>query len=642
MDSTRIRHITTTIPPLLEVVPNGGTFARATEVNLRHAASGISGVVVHYTSDGTDPTSASASYSGPLTISRTSTLKARLFVNGNPVSPIVAAHFTIQSDATCIAPPPGLAGWWPGDGHGREVLGGSWAVLSNGAGFAEGFVEEGFNLDGLDDRVVIPSRPEYNFGPGADLTIEAWIKVNPGNQRQLITLFDKRYHLPVVGGVPLGDATGYALYLWEGRLSFQLGDAPPVVGGYADYRSAEPDLRDGRFHHVAVAVERNQPSGGRLYVDGQVVMTFDPRGQPGDLSNEEPIHIGNHPLPGVGSFLDGVIDEISLYRRALSEAEVAALVEAGRRGKCKPALPPPSRILVLGGDDDYARISSAPPLQPVGALTVELWLYPHQVPVQGTKYFLAKGDGQLGVGSARTYDLSWTPEGRLFFSLYLGQSTWALLGTVAAPRRWTHLAASYDSATGEFRLFTNGVLAASTTTDVTGQFSLKGQTLRQTGAPLILGGYPGIAGSFAAGYLDEVRIWARALSAAELSANLYRRLTGSEAHLAAYWNFDDGSVRDLTGRGYDGTLLNGATTQLIPGVDLVHGEIGFTSFNFTRRGWLMLGLSTPPGTALRIEASRDLREWQVIGRIRSETGVAQFTDADTLNFETRFYRAVKE
>ncbi|HEX9047819.1 MAG TPA: LamG-like jellyroll fold domain-containing protein, partial [Verrucomicrobiae bacterium] len=43
---------------------------------------------------------------------------------------------------------------------------------------------------------------------------------------------------------------------------------------------------------------------------------------PGDLSNSEPLRIGNHPMDGLPCFLKGMIDEVSIYNRALSAAEV--------------------------------------------------------------------------------------------------------------------------------------------------------------------------------------------------------------------------------------------------------------------------------------------------------------------------------
>ncbi|MBI2929508.1 MAG: chitobiase/beta-hexosaminidase C-terminal domain-containing protein [Verrucomicrobia bacterium] len=301
-----------------------------------------------------------------------------------------------------------------------------------------------------------------------------------------------------------------------------------------------------------------------------------------------------------------------------------------------------NRVLNLTGNGGYVAIPSSPALQSASAITIEMWLYPLPTADNPTPYFLSKGDGQGGVTSARTYDLSWSSDGRLFFSVYAGQSTWALLGSRAPARRWTHVAATYDSLEGSFRLYTNGLLAASTSTDVTGQFPLKGQALRQTSLPLNLGAYPQIAGSFAVGDIDEVRIWNRALSPAEILAGIPRRLTGAAADLAAYWNFDDGTARDITGKGNDGTFVGGATTRVIPGFDVIHGQLGFTGYGFTRRGLLVLKIGAPVGAVVRTEASANLLQWQPIGRMTNTTGLIEFTDPDTLSFENRFYRAVAE
>lgn len=55
----------------------------------------------------------------------------------------------------------------------------------------------------------------------------------------------------------------------------------------------------------------------------------------GSLSNAEPFRIGVHPQSGFNGWYKGVIDEVSVYRRALTNAEVTALYAAGSAGKCK-------------------------------------------------------------------------------------------------------------------------------------------------------------------------------------------------------------------------------------------------------------------------------------------------------------------
>jgi len=41
-----------------------------------------------------------------------------------------------------------------------------------------------------------------------------------------------------------------------------------VAGSGANFGPSGPDLRDGKFHHVALSVVRSSTAGGNLYVDG--------------------------------------------------------------------------------------------------------------------------------------------------------------------------------------------------------------------------------------------------------------------------------------------------------------------------------------------------------------------------------------
>jgi hypothetical protein len=49
----------------------------------------------------------------------------------------------------------------------------------------------------------------------------------------------------------------------------------------------------------------------------------------------QPVLIG-HTNEVASTFFKGLIDEVGLYRRALSAAEIATLFTAGRAGKCNP------------------------------------------------------------------------------------------------------------------------------------------------------------------------------------------------------------------------------------------------------------------------------------------------------------------
>jgi Concanavalin A-like lectin/glucanases superfamily len=78
-----------------------------------------------------------------------------------------------------------------------------------------------------------------------------------------------------------------------------------------------------------VTVMRNSKTGGKLFVDGRCIQTFDPTEVAGDLSNDQPLRIGNHACPDYRCFFHGLITEVSLYRRALTTAEIETLYRAG-------------------------------------------------------------------------------------------------------------------------------------------------------------------------------------------------------------------------------------------------------------------------------------------------------------------------
>ena len=53
-------------------------------------------------------------------------------------------------------------------------------------------------------------------------------------------------------------------------------------------------------------------------------------------------------------------------------------------------------------------------------------------------------------------------------------------------------------------------------------------------------------GQFWNGALDEIRIWSVARTEDEIRVSMNSHLTGQEDGLVGYWNFDDGTTKDLT------------------------------------------------------------------------------------------------
>jgi len=237
---------------------------------------------------------------------------------------------------TCIDPPPGLLGWWPGDGDSVDIHSGLHAVAVNGASYGPGMVGDAFDFNGFDggqdDHVDLPPSALNGLG---DLTIEMWV-LSEGDQGAFLSGAG-----PTIPGV----VTDNEILLLHG-----------VGGGLAIVNQQRagniPDFwSDFGWHHFAFT---RTGGVGAIFVDG-VVVDVRPAataaiaiGPGGLMLGQEQDCLGGC-LEGHQA-LDGMIDELSIYDRALSEGEIFEIFAAGAAGKCKP----PSRADLLREVDDLA------------------------------------------------------------------------------------------------------------------------------------------------------------------------------------------------------------------------------------------------------------------------------------------------
>ncbi|MGH8443364.1 MAG: LamG-like jellyroll fold domain-containing protein [Nevskiaceae bacterium] len=218
--------------------------------------------------------------------------------------------------ATCSAPPAGLISWYPGDGDAFDIQGGRHGTL-NGAGFNTGKVAQAFTFDGVDDYVDVADGPAV---PQSGITLDAWVNFSSAAGNQMIVTRD-------LSG--LGEA--YILLRNGNTLE---ADAHDAAGNGAAVTAAFVPT-PGTWYHVAYTFD-DASDLQALYVNGSLVANNLNTSLIGyDLSSMT-IGADVEPGPTVISFFQGLIDEVEMFGRALSQPEIQAIVTAGSAGKCKP------------------------------------------------------------------------------------------------------------------------------------------------------------------------------------------------------------------------------------------------------------------------------------------------------------------
>lgn len=200
--------------------------------------------------------------------------------------------------------------WWPAEGNANDAIGTNHGMLHGEAGFTNGAVGQAFSFDGVDDYVSIPHDPSLDSGT-EDFSVAFWIRTQSTEGTVVFKKGDNSYPYSYWD-------IGFSVYLVNGQPELSMG-GPYNLATF----TAPTAIADDSFHHVAYAVDRDGDSGTCAYIDGVLVQTFDPsiRGL-GPINNSEELLIG---WDGSGGSFEGAVDEVMLFRRAITADEVAAL-----------------------------------------------------------------------------------------------------------------------------------------------------------------------------------------------------------------------------------------------------------------------------------------------------------------------------
>jgi acetyltransferase-like isoleucine patch superfamily enzyme len=203
----------------------------------------------------------------------------------------------------CVASPRGPVSFWPGDSNATDIQNGNNGTLMNGATFAPGVIGSAFSFDGVDDFVQVPDSDLWAFG-SSDFTISLWTNFRS-----------------IAGGpsVLIGNDEGPGitnkwLFVWtpSGGGALVLHFNGSMGSGDLVFAPFTPNL--SQWYHLAITRSGDTFT---IYADGNPIG-----------SETRTVMIPNPSAPlTIGQaegqfFMNGLLDEIKIHKRALSASEI--------------------------------------------------------------------------------------------------------------------------------------------------------------------------------------------------------------------------------------------------------------------------------------------------------------------------------
>ncbi len=476
---------------------------------------------------------------------------------------------------------PSLIGYWAmNEGTGTVTTDGSGSgnsgTLTNGPTWTtgpSGSFGSGITFDGSNDYIDLGSPANLNIT--GDVTVAAWFKANG----------DYTTAQGLVGNIPGGgNVANYFLTFGytDNKMEFWNNANDKVVS------SATSISNDNWHHYVGTRTGSTNNWTDKIYIDGVLDNTVTGSTQNPNGGATDPVALGRAGAFN-GYYLKGSIDDVRIYSRALSAAEIAQLY-----ANTTPTAPVEKTTTKIGKNATNLGLVGYWPLNDgSGTLAAD-------ATGQGNTGTLTNGPtwttGQIGqaITFDGTNDYVALPNLGFSGNVPLTVSFWANANTNTAIQEPFSFGTSYATgieivrnypsvgqitcfcqsgtqattnypsvgvwhhivgvSTGSvFSFYIDGALAASTNVAV----SVTNANYRIGASGPQSNVYP------FDGKIDDVRIYNRALSAAEVT-QLYNQGAGfpSASNLVGYWPFGEGTgttTADASGNSNTGTLTNGPT-----------------------------------------------------------------------------------
>jgi hypothetical protein len=286
------------------------------------------------------------------------------------VQSIVAADFIGKCPPlppVCVTPPADIVAWWRGESNTVDLVAGNDAIriptnYTASLAYQTGQVGMAFRFN-MQNFLSVPRSESLDVGTGGGLTVEGWIY--PATLTPM----------PIVEWT---DTNSYGANLW---MSYSRGatvleaNLIDTGGGFHLIRSPINTIRGYSWQHVAVTYDKTTGIAA-LYSDGALVVStnlgfFTPRTSTGLLIGFHPRATtgGGDGAPPVSDYrFNGAMDELAIYRRALTAAEIRTVARP-RPGKCLELPPtisqhPQPQISLAGGTVQFTvKVGGTAPFQ---------------------------------------------------------------------------------------------------------------------------------------------------------------------------------------------------------------------------------------------------------------------------------------
>jgi len=450
---------------------------------------------------------------------------------------------------------------------------------------------QALKLDGADQCVEITGGDSANnlAFAGGSVSIAGWFKVGA---------FDTSWQCLIARG------EGSSWRVARNNAS----DAMSYAGGLTDALGAVPVMDENWHHFVAITDQTAEKFGTALYIDGNLDGTIE--GTPVLTKNStQNVIIGDNPDARSREW-NGELDEIAIWGRVLTEEEIAILFNNGAGKPLSDFLPPPldlaeglkaywnfdgtlydsvknfhgtargtnalayvdgksgfGKAIKLDGTDQFVEITGGDENElefPGGSMSIAGWF---KVDAFDTAWqcLLSKGEGE-------NYRIARRSEGNaIAYAGGVGE------GADDVPSvndgKWHHFVAISDANTNAFgtAMYVDGVLRAKNAAK---------PVLASSALPLMIGENPGSRGREWEGEIDDIAIWNRVLSEAEVAA-LYNSGTGTP--LSTLAGITGPIVTSITRSGND----------IVIGWSPAGGTLEFTASLGPTASWTTVGTANP-------------------------------------------------